>query len=260
MANDGGFLGFQEVQVTHYALNNTDPNQVLQFEKLFSVDGSTGAAAGRDNPDPRRGRLERREVWSKNPADGGVLLASTDYDWRAYWLEGEVYGTVPQRLSYDSGSNRYPATVIQQHAVTETLYTPGQASVSSSTVYTYETVYGNTTGVAGAGGRHLAAQHADRILSQCDDRRGHRPGGQAGNRGRRLHRRPARSCAGAEGQRRLCERGAQHLRPLCVHRQQLPHAAGAGAAVGAGTALTSCSDSGADRRGQPRLAGDALFL
>lgn len=70
VANDGGFLGFGAVEVTHFALNSSDPSTALQWELLASVSGSTGADAGRDNPDPRRGRLARREVWSRNARRG----------------------------------------------------------------------------------------------------------------------------------------------------------------------------------------------
>ena len=73
MAEDGGFLGFAEVQVTHYEKNNM--NVVLKWESLRSVGASTGADASRQNPDPRRGKLERHEY---HPRAGSLALDDHD--------------------------------------------------------------------------------------------------------------------------------------------------------------------------------------
>ena len=77
-------------------LRHDAPATVLRWEKLESFD--SGAAAARDNPDPRRGKLRRREV--RATANAPTPLAVYTYDWRAYWLENGAWSTTATELSY----------------------------------------------------------------------------------------------------------------------------------------------------------------
>ncbi len=90
---------------------------------LVSVGGTTGADGGRDNPDPRRGKLERQEVWSKAPNLGGVLLSTAEYTWRAYWFLNGVWDMTPRTVSRQNSTGEYPPTWLRQEAVKTTVGT-----------------------------------------------------------------------------------------------------------------------------------------
>ncbi len=134
VANDGGFLGFKEVQITTFDVNA--PATVLRWEKLESFD--SGAAAARDNPDPRRGKLRRREV--RADANAPTPLAVFTYDWRAYWLENGAWSTTATELSYKQVGNALFSLVtwLRLEKTTQTL----GAAVNEQR-YTYEGIYGN---------------------------------------------------------------------------------------------------------------------
>jgi len=138
VANDGGFLGYQEVQSTSYATNGT--SSVIQWEKLESF--SSGASADRENPDPRRGKLKRRELRNAN---GGTIYQIDEYDWKAYWLENNAWQSSPTTTSWKWVGNDavYPITWVKLEKETHTV-----GSATNEQRYTYEPTYGNQTQVA----------------------------------------------------------------------------------------------------------------
>ncbi len=147
VADDGAFLGFQEVHVTHFAANSGDPNAALKWERLVSVSGVT---VDLDNPDPRRGRLEQHEVWSKAEGLGGVRLQKTETVWQAYWFLNGAWSTTPTKDSRQDSTGVYPPTWIRQEQQVVTVYSGG-GSVSNFTRQWYEDwaqggyQYGNPT-------------------------------------------------------------------------------------------------------------------
>lgn len=72
IANTHEFLGFKRSQATYYA---TDLSTVVKWDQVDTWQGQ------RDDPDPRRGRIQHQEV---RTAAGGTLLAVTDNTWNAY--------------------------------------------------------------------------------------------------------------------------------------------------------------------------------
>lgn len=138
VADDGGFMGYKEVQSTYYAQNGT--SSVIRWELLRSY--SSGAAADRSNPDPRRGKLLRREVRNVN---GGTLFQLDEYDWKAYWLENGAWQGTATTASWRLINNVvvYPITWIRLEKETQTI-----GSAVNEKRYTYEGTYGNQTAVA----------------------------------------------------------------------------------------------------------------
>ena len=84
---EGRFLGFVRAVITAKNANG----QIAKHEDICSYTaGDTipctavnGAAVDRENPDPRRGRVRRRELYN---APGTTPLAVYTWDWRAYRL------------------------------------------------------------------------------------------------------------------------------------------------------------------------------
>ncbi|MEZ4736337.1 MAG: RHS repeat-associated core domain-containing protein [Caldilineaceae bacterium] len=137
VANDGGFLGYQEVQSTSYSLGL---GSIIQWEKLESF--SSGASADRENPDPRRGKLKRRELRN---ASGGTVYQVDVYDWKAYWLENNAWQSSPTTTSWKWVGNDpvYPITWVKLEKETHTV-----GGAVNEQRYIYEPSYGNQTQVA----------------------------------------------------------------------------------------------------------------
>ena len=135
VTNDGSFLGFKSAEITSFDLDA--PGTVLRWEKLESFDG--GAAAARDNPDPRRGKLRRREVRASASAPA---LAIDTYDWRAYWLENSAWSTTATDLTYKETDNAITSPVTWLR-LEKTMQTVGTATNEAR--YTYDGRYGNRT-------------------------------------------------------------------------------------------------------------------
>ena len=151
VGNDGGFMGYKEVQSKYYTANSLSTE--LRRERLLSY--SSGAAADRDNPDPRRGKLLRRELWTQST--GGTLLQATDYDWKAYWLENSAWQTSATSASWKwvGSTVVYPITWIKLEKETTTT-----GSAVDEKRYTYEGAYGNQIQV-----QELANNSLQRITS-----------------------------------------------------------------------------------------------
>jgi len=115
VGEDGGFLGYMEVRVNYM---DTDATTVLMRERYYSY--MEGAGESRANPDPRQGKIHRKEIW--NLADTAVS-SSTQYNWNAYWfLDGAWNLTTPRTDTWQqvNGSPDFPPTWIRLESQIET--------------------------------------------------------------------------------------------------------------------------------------------